>query len=239
MSAETFALTVHGDEYEARLTVPEEPDGRGVVVLPGAGHGPWGDIFDRFAAAAADDGSHVLRFDGWPTAEEFMAQTVAEIHAEIDAAVDRLRAAGCTELGLVGKSFGGGVALTHDLAAFDRVALWAPAFVTFGDEETVSDSLAVPLGEMEDAPERRQIAPSTLADLNATLLVVQGDGDEVRSLDHARRIVEAAPDAALVVREGEDHSFRGADREREVVAQTVAFLGDGGGGGTSDSEPIV
>lgn len=224
MPSEAFTLTAHGDEFDAQLTVPDDPDGSGVVVVPGAGHGPCGGIFDRFAEAAATDGSHVLRFDGWPTAAVFKQQTVADIHDELDAAVDRLRDAGCTEFGLVGKSFGGGAALTHDLAPFDRVVLWAPAFVTFGDEETVSDSLDVPLDELREAPERRQIAPSTLADLDASLLVIQGDEDEVRSVDHARSIVEAAPDGDLVVREGEDHSFRGADRERAVVERTVDFL---------------
>lgn len=226
MPTEEFDLSAHGDSYEARLTIPEAPDGRGVAMMPGAGHGPWGDIFDRFAEEAAADGCHVLRFEGWPTPAVFGEKTVSELHAELDAAVERLQAEGCTDLGVVGKSFGGGVTLTHVPASVDRVALWAPAFVTFGDEETVSDSLDVPLKEMKDAPERRQIAPSTLADLDAALLVVQGDEDEVRSVEHARNIVEAAPDAELLVREGEDHSFRGDDREREVVAETLDFLRD-------------
>lgn len=224
MQTDDTALQAHGETFDARLTVPDDPDGRGVAVLPGAGHGPWGDIFDRFAEAAAADGCHVLRFDGWPTPEVFMEQTVSEVHAELDAALAHLDEAGCSDLALVGKSFGGGVALTRIPEAVDRVALWAPAFVTFGDEATVEDAVDVPLAELKDTPERRQIAASTLADVDADLLVVQGDADEVRSVEHARSVVDAAPNAELVVREGEDHSFRGGDREREVVAETVDFL---------------
>lgn len=67
MPSEEFTLTAHGDDFDARLAVPDGSAGRGIAVLPGAGHGPWGDIFDRFAEAAAADGAHVLRFDGWPT----------------------------------------------------------------------------------------------------------------------------------------------------------------------------
>jgi hypothetical protein len=37
-------------------------------------------------------------------------------------------------------------------------------------------------------------------------------------------VVDALPDAELLLREGEDHSFRGEDREPEVVERTLAFL---------------
>jgi hypothetical protein len=36
--------------------------------------------------------------------------------------------------------------------------------------------------------------------------------------------VDALPDADLVRRDGEDHSFRGEDREPEIVDQTLAVL---------------
>ncbi|MFB6270560.1 MAG: alpha/beta hydrolase family protein [Halobacterium sp.] len=224
MQREEVALQAHGEEFDAELAVPDDPDGRGVAVMPGGGHGPWGDIFDRFAEDAAADGVHVIRFEGWPTPEVLMGKTVRDMHAELDAAVDRLREEGCTELGVVGKSFGGGVTLTHVPEGVDRVVLWAPAFVTFGDEETVSDSLDDSLEALKDAPERRQISAAWMADFDASLRVIQGDEDDVRSVEHARKVVDAAPDAELVVREGEDHSFRGDDREQEIVDQTLDFL---------------
>lgn len=54
--------------------------------------------------------------------------------------------------------------------------------------------------------------------------VIQGDDDRPALVDNARDVVDAIPDAELVLREGEDHSFRGDDRGREVVEQTLAFL---------------
>lgn len=224
MPSEETTLDAHGDSYEARLAVPEDPDGRGVAVMPGAGHGPWGDIFDRLAEAAAADGAHVLRFEGWPTNDVLDGKTLRELQAELEAAVDRLREAGCSDLAVVGKSFGGGVTLTRVPEAVDRVVLWAPATFTLGDEDRVAAELDTPLEELIEAPERRQFGPSRLADVDAAVRVVQGGDDRAALVENARRVVDALPDAELVVREGEDHSFRGDEREREVVEETLAFL---------------
>jgi len=226
MPTEEFDLPAHGDEFDARLTVPDDPDGRGVAMMPGLNHGPWGDVFDRFATEAAADGIHVVRFDGWPTPESLDERTLEDLHAELDAALARLREGGCDELGVVAQRFGGGVTLTDVPAAADRVVLWAPASFTCGDEDGVAGAFDVPLPDLFETPERTRFAPSRLADVDASVLVIQGTDDEAASVENARRLVDALDDAELVVREGEDHSFRGEDREPEIVDLTLSFLRD-------------
>ncbi|WP_325064014.1 alpha/beta hydrolase [Halobacterium bonnevillei] len=226
MQTEAFQLAAHGDEFEARLAVPDDPDGRGVAVMPGAGHGPWGDIFDLLAEDAARDGAYVLRFEGWPTPDDLEAKTLREFQSELVAALERLREAGCTELSVVAKSFGGGVTLTDVPDAVDRAVLWAPATFTLGDTDRLEDALDTPFEELIEPSERRTFAPSRLADVDVPVLVIQGADDRPELVENARGVVDALPDAELVVREGEDHSFRGDDREQAVVEQTLAFLRD-------------
>lgn len=224
MQTEAFQLAAHGDEFDAELAVPDDPDGRGIAVMPGASHGPWGDIFDLLAEEAASDGAHVLRFEGWPTNDDLEAKTLRELHAELDAAVDRLAVEGCSELAVVAKSFGGGVTLTHVPDAVDRVVLWAPATFTLGETDRIGDALDTQFAELIEPAEQRRFAPSRLADVDVPVLVIQGADDHPELVENARGVVDALPDAELVVREGEDHSFRGEDREPEVVEQTLAFL---------------
>ena len=88
-------------------------------MLPGAGHGPFGNIFDIAAYKLAGDGKRVFRVETWESREELEAQSLGELHEEVDAAVDYCRSNGCSTVDLTAKSFGGGVALSHDLDAVD------------------------------------------------------------------------------------------------------------------------
>ena len=63
MRAEEVTLRVGGASYPGRVNAPDEPTDRGVLVVPGAGHGPFGDVFDRVAEAAAEQGRTVARFE--------------------------------------------------------------------------------------------------------------------------------------------------------------------------------
>lgn len=224
MQTEAFQLAAHGDEFEARLAVPDDPDGRGIAVMPGAGHGPWGDIFDLLGEEAASDGAYVLRFEGWPSADDLESKTLREFQSELVAALERLAAEGCSELAVVAKSFGGGVTLTDVPDVVDSAVLWAPATFTLGDTDRLDDALDTPFEELIEPSEQRKFAPSRLADVDVPVLVIQGADDRPELVENARGVVDALPDADLVVREGEDHSFRGDDREQAVVDETLAFL---------------
>jgi dienelactone hydrolase len=224
MQSQSATLAAHGDEFEARLAVPDDPDGRGIAVMPGAGHGPWGDIFDLLAEEAARDGAHVLRFEGWPTSEVLDAKTLRELQAELVAALDRLREEGCTDLAVVGKSFGGGVTLTNVPDAVDRVVLWAPATFTLGETDNLDDLLDAPFEELIEPAEQRRFTESRLAHVDVPVLVIQGGDDRQELVDNGRAVVEALPKGELLLRDGEDHSFRGDDREQAVVEQTLDFL---------------
>ena len=63
MSIEDVKLDVDGECYLGRLDGPDDLTERGVLVIPGAGHSPFGNVFDRFADAATEAGYSVARFE--------------------------------------------------------------------------------------------------------------------------------------------------------------------------------
>ena len=163
-------LEVGGSAYPGRLNTAEEPSDRGVLMVPGAGHGPFGDVFLRFSRAAAEEGHHVARFETWMSPAELEGKTDEDFRAELAAGVEFLRSRGCSTISVVAKSLGGRVALEHLPEGVDRLVLWAPA-VLAEEAENVPEAAwehlpSVTLGEFGiDVPTR----------------ILQGDDDHTRS----------------------------------------------------------
>ena len=204
MRTEEVTLKVDGASYPGRVNAPDEQTDRGVLVVPGAGHGPFGDVFDRFAEAAAEQGRTVARFETWESREELRRKTDAEFEAELEGGVEFLRERGCTSVAMVAKSFGGRLALTHLPGRVDRLVLWAPA---------------VAFGESEDRP---SITADALSDIEVPVRILQGDKDDVVSVENAAAIAEHLPDGELVELPGEDHSF--GNDEPQIIEATSSFL---------------
>jgi len=206
MTVSDVTLDVGEQRFPGRLNEPDTPTGRGVLVIPGAGHGPFGDVFDRFAAAAAGAGHPVARFETWSSHEELDAKTDAALREEIDAGIEFLRSRDCATVALVAKSFGGRLALAHAPDGAERMVLWAPA---------------VRFGEHEDEP---SITAGTLADVDVPVRILQGDADHSVLVESAPHIAATLPNGELVELPGEDHSFQ--NDEALVVEETLSFLAE-------------
>jgi pimeloyl-ACP methyl ester carboxylesterase len=195
-------LTVGDSEYRGRLNAPDGGSDRGILVVPGAGHGPFGTVFATFADAAAERGFTVARFETWTDGDDLEAKTLADHRADIEAGIELLRAEGCESVALVAKSFGGGLALRCGPFPVERLVLWAPA-VSFEDGE--------------DFP---SLGAAELADLDLPVRILQGDEDGVVSVANARQLAGHLPQGEVVVFAGEDHSFM--HDEARVVDQTLS-----------------
>jgi pimeloyl-ACP methyl ester carboxylesterase len=208
--SEDVTLEVGDSAYPGRLNTAEGASDRGVLLVPGAGHGPFGDVFLRFSRAAAEEGHHVARFETWMSPAELEGKTDEEFRAELAAGVDFLRSRGCSTVSVVAKSLGGRVALKHLPEGVDRLVLWAPA-VLAADAENVPD-------------EAREYLPSVTPSefgVDVPTGILQGDDDNI-SVDSAERIAEGLSQGEVVVLPDEDHSFL-RDHER-VIEETLSFL---------------
>jgi pimeloyl-ACP methyl ester carboxylesterase len=204
MAETAVTLEVGDDSYPGRYNSPQDPSAKGILMVPGAGHGPFGDVFLRFARRAAEDGYHVARFETWPFPADVEEKTSEALAADLDAGVEFLRSKGCTSISVVAKSFGGRVALQQQPTAVDHMVLWAPA-VRFGEHEEDPSIRAAELGEIQ--------VPTVL---------LQGADDEVVSLENSRSIADHLPGGRVVELPDEDHSFL-RDHER-VIDETLSVL---------------
>jgi len=204
-------LEVGDSEYPGRLNTPEESSDRGVLIVPGANHGPFGDVFLQFSRAAAAEGHHVARFETWMSPDDIDAKTEDEFQADIEAGVEFLQSRGCSTVTVVAKSFGGRLALEHLPEEVDRLVLWAPAVLA-------EDASNVPEEAWEYLP---SFSPGDLDHVDPPVRILQGDEDNI-PLDSAERITAALPQGELVELPGEDHSFL-TDHEL-VIEETLAFL---------------
>lgn len=212
---------VGGETYEGRLNAQREGADTGVLILPGMGHGPFGDIFDIIAYELAGTGKQVFRYEGWETREDLEAKTISELHEEVDAAAEYLQSEGCSTVYLVAKSFGGGLALTHVPDAVERVVLWEPATIEVGDDPNVEDAADEPFGDVEEFV----VSPEHLGRIDVPVRILSGDGERSVDREHAERIADAVQDGAVTTVRGEDHSF---NRNRTAtVGHTLAYLSDG------------
>lgn len=204
MCANDVTLEVGDESYPGRLNVPDESTEQGILLVPGAGHGPFGDIFLRFARTAADEGYAVARFETWPFPSDLDAKTDEDFAADLEAGVEFLQSRGYSTITVVAKSFGGRLALEHLPDAADRLVLWAPA-VGFGDHE-----------------ELPSITAEELAGIEIPVRILQGDEDRGLSVENAEQIAEHLTQGEVVELPGEDHSFL-RDHER-AIQETMAFL---------------
>lgn len=203
VTGESVTLRVGDSEYRGRLNAPEGGSDRGILVVPGAGHGPFGTVFATFADAAEARGVTVARFETWTDGDDLQAKTLDEHRADIEAGIEFLRSQGCESVSLVAKSFGGGLALRCGPLPVERTVLWAPA-------------VSFEAGENFPA-----IGADELAELDLPVRLLQGDEDGVVSVENARQLAEHLPQGELVVFAGEDHSFM--HDEARVVGQTLSF----------------
>lgn len=218
MTLEIVDLEANGETHEALVDVPEgEEREAGVVVVPGAGHGPFDDIFDVTSYELAKQGLRVIRVETWETREELEAKTLAEVHNEIDAMVESLREQGCSTVSVLAKSFGGGVALTHVPEGIERLVLWEPAIDVGVDRTDATD----PENEIGDGDGIR-IGVEDVDHVDVPVGILCGDAERGIPLGDCREIVDAVTDGDLTVIPGATHWFN--TNRTVIVEETLDYL---------------
>lgn len=215
MRTETVEVTVDGSAFTGDLTGPPGGSDHAAVLLPGANHGPYGDVFDRLAEAAADGGVDFLRYETWKDGEELESKGIEGVTAEYDAAVAHLSDRGYARITTVGKSFGGRIALQHVPEAVDDMVLWAPAAFLAGGS-------AIEAIDPPEDVELPTITPAEVAAVDEPVAILQGDEDKF-PVENARELAAELPRGSVHLIEGADHSFVG-DGEDETIETTRSLL---------------
>ena len=234
MSVERHAVAVAGGRLCLVLHLPDL-DARVpcVVACHGLGASKDSDKYLLLGDEVPARGFALARFDFRGCGESSGVEsetTIATRIADVDAVLARLsrhpRLSG--RLGLLGSSLGGYVALhvaahapAHDVRA---VVTWnAPAHLGELLDDERDDRPGIGLAMIEEiASHRYDTAPAGIA----RHLIVQGDMDDVVSVEHASVLhARAAEPCELVIIAGGDHRLTDMKHRQQAVEASIAWLG--------------
>ena len=194
-------------------TINTENESLGLVLVPGITSGE--ELFDMLEHSL--DFSSV-RVETWNGSEDLEEMTLSELHELIDERIRLLEEYGCESIGVVGKSFGGQLALTSR-PEVDFLVLWAPA-VGFG-EDNVEKWRSTLLKHAQTATDI-SVDKSFLGKIDSRVKIIHGTEDEVVDVGNSRKICESLPICEFEEIEDAGHSF--TENRDLVIEETVSFL---------------
>lgn len=200
------------------MAADEEPLNRGFIVIPGLNSNTHETPFDEVIEYAKDMEFSVVRLDGEISDEDFGDKTLDDMHDLMDRAVKALENHGCNYIGVLGKSFGGQLALTYPKNQFfEFMILWSPT-IGLGQDNT-DKWRSTPLGQIDEALDIC-VNPGKLSDLGIPVKVIHGAEDEIVGIDNSRKLVNTLPKANLAEIKNVDHSLN----SKEVISKTEGML---------------
>ena len=192
-----------------------------VVFLPGMSGDPYGLRFTQYADSFTKSGIDFARFNSWTTPQELVKKTVDEIVEDTSVVISWLAKRGYQKIGLMGKSFGGGIALTiHDPRIFSIVAL-APAF-SIGKKSNFSKWFSKSLEKLNKAAD----ISLTSSDVNSKrpIGIIHGTADEVISITNSQKLASVIDNATLFPVQGANHSYTKKDHFERVMTLAIDFF---------------
>ena len=173
------------------LVVEGNPESsRGLIIIPGISSGPFGSPFEEVVEELSDDCS-IVRINAWEGAEDLEKMELKDLHDLIDEACELLRNNGCESISVLGKSFGGQLALTYpENNKFEKMVLWAPA-IDFG-EDNVEKWRSTLLKHAQTATDI-SVDKTYLEKIDSKAKIIHGTEDQAVDIENSRKICEALP----------------------------------------------
>ncbi len=169
-----------------------------VVLISGVSGRALSSRYDKLAKELNKNNISLARCDFWENKEDLISLSETQIHRMIDEFIEFLQNTNFKKFSLIGKSYGGKITLSHRNEKIKSMFLWAPA---------------IDLNES-----------SNLNELDIKIGVLQGTKDEIVSVENSKRLVEALPNAELIILEGADHSYKEEPYSTRLVEETVKFF---------------
>jgi len=203
----------------------DDPE-RGLVVIPGISSGPYGRLFDEVVEFAQQEHYSVVRINAWESAEELEEMTLHDLHDKVTQANQVLQENQCDEITILGKSFGGQIALTHpNTETFNQMILWAPA-LDISQKGNIDKWKQTKLKEAETATDIT-ISENKLRKTNTQTCIIHGKKDQVISVETSKQIQNIMPECKLKQIPNTGHSYENKEKalikySKEKLSKTVA-----------------
>lgn len=212
----------YGPKNELMLHTSFDMD-RAIIFLPGMSGGAHGSRFLPIDKLAEEDGYAAARIALWEGEDDVKEMSYENIFLKLDELIAELTKLDFLDYMLVGKSFGGGVALAYEHELISSKVLWAPAIGVGEGEGNWKDAISTPFSEFDNLLEI-EYGADNIAKQNIPIGIIHGTADEVFPVQNSRLIIEAAQNGTLKTIEGAGHSFKDHEHEVELMALTHELL---------------
>ena len=196
----------------------EEPVNKGLLVIPGINSSTQEPPFNEAIEYAKSQGFSVVRLDEWESSEDLKDETLENLHHLMSRGIEALEDHGCNYIGVIGKSFGGQLALTYPKnSRFEFMVLWAPAVSIVRSKKRGQNSK--PLSNFERASEIA-ISREHLSSIKSPVKVIHGTEDQVVNIENSRKLANILPKAKLREVENVGHELE----SKKVLSATEGML---------------
>ncbi|MEF8880610.1 MAG: YqiA/YcfP family alpha/beta fold hydrolase [Candidatus Nanohaloarchaea archaeon] len=205
---------------EMCMSDEEENVTRSLLVIPGISSDPYESPFEDVVEYAKDMDFSVVRLNQWSSSEDLDNKTLEDMHGMIDRALKKLDEEGYNYIGVIGKSFGGQLALTYPHnERFDFMVLWAPS-IGLGNNN-VDKWRSTVLGQASEATDI-SIDASSLEKIESPVKIIHGTNDEVVNVENSEKLVQHLRKGELLKIEGGDHSF--SSKEKRLISESKGMF---------------
>ncbi len=215
-------IKIGSELKEVVLSIPPTKSNIGIIFIPGISGEAIGARYDPVAEAFQQAGYYFLRYAAWKDREDLGRKNISIIHQEFDDLIAFLLSKGCTKIGFVGKSFGGGLSLTYRHPAVKGIVVWAPAFGT-AEKDNIEEWKQRTFNQIHSTTEIK-LSTEFLRDLTILVRIIQGTADAQIPLANSERLLPLLPHGELIRLAGVDHSYNNPEHIKLVIEKSLEFF---------------
>lgn len=201
------------------LEAPEKTLGRAIIFIPGIS-GNTESRFDYLINKLKK--SYTLLLFTWETPKELWSKSFHILHQELDESITLLAARGCKSIGILGKSFGGGVALTYRNKLIKGLLLLAPA-IYLSKQCNFENWIKRPFYKLKN-PKDVYFNKTFFNELKIPVRILHGKEDTIVPLKNSEKLHAILPNSELIKIKHGTHKFKTELEKREVIEQADDFF---------------
>ncbi len=221
MGKSSFSQVFCGKEYACELN--RFPESKTIALfLPGLSGKPFNQRFDFIANACDDSCVSFFRFNCWESSTELSKKTLSELLLVLDDVLFFLSEEGFKRIFLIGKSFGGELALLSNNHLISGLILIAPAIGVSSNFNLV-EFANKKISEINVCADVK-VDKEFLSKISVPVLIIHGAVDPSVPLENSQKLVSFLKRGELFVVEEADHSFMEKDARTYARLSMKEFL---------------
>jgi esterase/lipase len=195
-----------------------------VIFLPGISGNVFSNRFTSLSDACNSAGFDFMRTNIWNDADDLQDMTLNELCKSLIKVVDYCSGNRYKNIVIIGKSFGGGLAMCINDIRVNKKILLAPAFKV-STKSTLGSVSDLDLREVFDSNEI-VLSVDDIRNDSACYYIVHGTKDKVISLKNSEYIIDIIDNGVLKVIDVAGHSFKSPKEEIELNNSVVEVLSE-------------